>query len=55
MQQCNENVENGVSDIVSQSIASSFDAKSFSALIISLQALNLCPLFFLLLKYKLHH
>ena len=31
MQQCNKNVENGVENIVSQSIASSFDAQAFSS------------------------
>ena len=31
MQQCNKNVENGVKNIVSQLITSSFDAQAFSA------------------------
>ena len=34
MHQCNKNVENGVENIVSQSVASFFDAQAFSALII---------------------
>ena len=34
MQQFNKDVEDGVKNIVSQSIASSFDAQAFSALII---------------------
>ena len=31
MQQCNKNVENGLNNIVSQSITSSVDAQAFSA------------------------